>query len=851
MKLSIAWLNEYVDVHDVDPGRLADQLTNAGLAVDAVEPRNQGVRGVVVGYVQTCEPHPNADRLRVCTVDVGDGVDKTIVCGAPNVAAGQVVPVALPGSSLPGGDIGVAKLRGIESQGMICSAKELGLEVRLLPKSQTEGILVLPDGIAVGTDIVSLLGLDDTVLEIDLTPNRSDCLSIRGLAHEVGALLDRPVRFDGMAASAHAKFHPAVNLTSEGGGATTPAAQSAAAGPVGVVIDTPLCSRYEAQVVRNLKSGTSPLWMQMRLLAMGVRPISLIVDITNYVMLEWGQPLHAFDLDQVHDHTIVVRQGNSGEEVVTLDGEIRTLTEDTIVISDVDRAIGIAGVMGGQNSEVSGRTQQVILESAAFDAPSVRRTGQRLGLRSEAQQRFEKGIDPAAVTGALVRATSLLSALAGAEPDGGIVAAGGATVATGEAGLPVDGVQVGPSDGVIAFSPARCNALLGTAFTETQMRDVFRRLGLRVVETASAPAEWQVVAPSRRPDLQIEADLAEEIGRICGFDAVPSTLPTGATTVGVRNRSQRLRKATREVLLGVGLTEVYTYTFSHPDALLPLRLQEHDPLWQMIPLLRPLSEERVAMRTHLLPGLAQVALHNLARGVQGGQVFEMGKVYLPKQLPLGQQPSEPLQWAGLWFGSVEPVFGERDRAYDFADVKGAVEVWLDALGLSRRVGIEPVHVSWLHPGRAAQVKVDGRTVGSFGELHPETAAKLDLQRALYAQFDLDALIDSDLPRLRVQSLPRYPASRRDLAVVVDDGVQAQHLVTLARKTAADIGDYLESCAVFDVYTGPGVAEGKKSLALALTYRALDRTLTDEEVERLEQVILGRWQAETGATLRTS
>lgn len=830
MKVSIQWLNEYVDVYDISPADLANLLTNAGLAVDAVEPRNQGVRGVVVGHVLTCEQHPNADRLHVCTVDVGEAQPRMIVCGAANVAAGQHVPVALPGSSLPGGDIGVAKLRGIESQGMICSAKELGLEVRLMSKAQTDGILVLPEDAPIGADIVELLALDDTVLEVDLTPNRSDCLSLRGLAYEVGALLDRPVRFDesgrnGATATVGGGVRGAVGVTSEAGTAL-PAVE--------IQIDTPRCSRYEAQVITGLGQGTSPLWMQMRLLAMGVRPISLIVDVTNYVMLEWGQPLHAFDLDQVHEHTIVVRQGRAGEQIVTLDGETRELTEDTIVIADVDRAIGIAGVMGGANSEITDGTQQTIIESAAFDAPSVRRTGQRLGLRSEAQQRFEKGVDSKAVTGALERATALLESLSGAKRVGEIV------VQVSEA-TPTEGVT-------IAFSPKRCNDLLGTNFTPAQIEDVFRRLGL-CVEQGQSASEWQVAVPTRRPDLRIEADLVEEVGRICGFGEVPSTLPEGPTTVGVRTRSQRLRRATRQVLLGFGLTEVYTYTFSHPAALVPLRLPEDSAYRRMIPLLRPLSDERIALRTHLLPGLAQVVAHNLARGVAGGQVFEIGKVYWPDALPLAKQPTERMEWAGLWFGAVDSAFGERSRKYDFADVKGVVEGWLEAIGLADRVSYEAGEVSWLHPGRTAVVKIDGEVVGLFGELHPETAAKLELERALYAQMNLDHILELTVPLLRVQSLPRYPASRRDLAVVVDSVLEVGRLVAIARDVASATGNFLESCEVFDVYTGTGVPEGMKSVALALTFRAVDRTLTDDDIAVAERAILNAWESQTGAVLR--
>jgi phenylalanyl-tRNA synthetase beta chain len=815
MKLSFQWISDYVDLHDLTPETLADKLTGAGLEVEAITPRNQGVSGVVVGEVVACEPHPNADRLRVCQVNVGDGPLRTIVCGAPNVAVGQKVPTALPGAKLPGGSIGVAKLRGIESYGMLCSAKEIGLETKLLPKEQTEGLYVLPADAPVGADIVEYLGLDDVVLEIGLTPNRSDCLSIRGFAYEIAALLDRPTTFP-------------EDVSPETSGAS----------PVQVRIDTPLCQRYEAQAFTGVRTGPSPLWMQMRLMAMGIRPISLPVDITNYVMLEWGQPLHAFDLDEVHEHTIVVRQGRSDETLVTLDGESRELTEDTIVIADPDRAIGIAGVMGGQNSEITAQTKAVVLESAAFDAISVRKTGQRLGLRSEAQQRFEKGIDPQAVTGAIVRATQLFRDLAGAEAWGGVVRA------------TFHDAYAQPTGTVVEFSPERCNRLLGTQHSEETMRDVFRRLGFTVESTEGQV--WRVHVPPRRPDISLEADLVEEVGRLAGYDRIPTTLPVGPVTVGARNASQTLRKRTRDVLMSCGMSEVVTYALTHPSDLDKLRVSPDSPYRQMIPLLHPMSEERVALRTHLLPSLAQVAAFNMAHGVDGGAIFEIGRVYWPTKLPLEEQPCERTQWAGLWFGETEPGIGERARPYDFYDAKGVVETWLQALGWQDEVRFAPVQLSWLHPGRSAEVVLNGQRIGSIGELHPETGAAFDLHRAVYAEFDLDVLVSFLQTSWKVHRMPKFPASRRDLAVLVTKDVPVQALLDTAREVAAcDEESILEDCRIFDIYTGKGIADGYKSVAVAFRYRADDRTLTDDEVVRVEQRILDAWTKKYGAVLRTN
>ncbi|MCF8565218.1 phenylalanine--tRNA ligase subunit beta [Alicyclobacillus tolerans] len=814
MRVSYQWLSEYVDLTGISPQELAERLTASGVAVDGIEVRNQGVSGVVVGQVITCEQHPNADRLHVCEVDAGTGELLTIVCGAPNVAAGQKVPTALPGAVLPGGKIGKAKLRGVESYGMLCSAQEIGLETRLLQKEQTEGLYVLPEDAPIGQDIVPLLGLDDVVLELDLTPNRSDCLSMRGLAYEVAAVFGTELRFD---EDVRQPQTSAVNQSQPS---------------VAIALETPQCSRYEAQVLEGLSANASPLWMQMRLMAMGVRPINQIVDITNYVMLEWGQPLHAFDLDQVHEQTIVVRQGRPNETLVTLDGEERQLNEDTVVIADVHRAIGIAGVMGGENSEITSQTRRVVLESAAFDATSVRRTGQRLGLRSEAQQRFEKGIDPKAVRGALFRATQLMIELCDGQTVGSYVAA-----ASG---------QTQPAQHIV-FSPSRCNQLLGTSIEEKTMLDIFQRLGFSV---EAADGTWDVVVPTRRPDLAIEADLVEEVGRLYGLDSIPSTLPSGATTVGVRNVRQKLVKRTRDILIGTGLTEVFTYTLTHPSQLDDLRIPDASPYRQMIPLQRPMSEERTVLRTHMLPGLAQVAHYNLAHGVAGGEVFEIGRVYWPDSLPLTAQPCERTQWAGLWFGQTEASVGKRARKYDFYDAKGVVEAWLDAMGWTALAEFRPIALSWLHPRRSAEVVLNGERIGTFGELHPFTADKLDIGNSLYAEFDLDLLEKYVSERWRVEKLPRFPASRRDLAVVVAKDLSVQSLLDEAKRISEATSKILESSKVFDVYTGSGIPEGQKSVAVALTYRSDERTLTDEEVSELESAIVQDWTAKFGAQLRS-
>ncbi len=814
MKLSYKWLSEFVDLTGVSPEQLAEKLTNAGLAVDAVVPRNQGVSGVVVGLVVECINHPNADKLHVCKVDVGEENLYEIVCGAQNVAEGLKFPVALPGASLPGGvKIKKAKLRGIESNGMLCSAKELGMETRLLPNHQTSGLFLLPSDSKIGEDVVKLLHLDDVVLEVDLTPNRSDCLSIRGFAYEVAAIIGKTT-----------SFPETVEL---------PALENDRS-PLQVRVETDRCSRYDAEVMQNVQSSQSPLWMQMRLMAMGVRPIDLIVDVTNYVMLEWGQPLHAFDLNEVHNHTIVVRQAENGEHLVTLDEVDRTLTDDMTVIADVDRAIGIAGVMGGQNSEITNKTTAIVIESAAFHPAATRRTGQKLGLHSEAQQRFEKGIDPLAIRAALSRATALLMELADGIRVGGVVSVR-------------ESSKAHVSQNVL-FSPERCNRILGTEIPFAEMEQIFRRLGFTV--TVSKDSDWQVFIPSRRPDITIEADLVEEVGRLYGLDTVKATLPIGGATVGLRTPFQVLRKRTRDVLIASGMTEVVTYAFTNLESMNGLRLEEASPYNSMIPLLRPMSDERSHLRTHLLPSLAEVAKYNLAHSVQGGEIFEIARVYRPYELPITRQPEEITHLAMLWFGQTDQTFGEKSRQFDFYDAKGVIETWFEAMGWLERISYERSKSPWLHTGRAAVVKLDDKEIGEFGEVHPETGEVYNTARAIYAHFNLNELQNLVEDRFLVKNPPRYPSSRRDIAVVVDELVSVGQLLSLARRSSSVSGNILDSAFVFDVYRGTGVPEGKKSVALGFIYQAEDRTLTDEEIERVHNQILDALQTECKAELRS-
>ncbi|WP_067619652.1 phenylalanine--tRNA ligase subunit beta [Alicyclobacillus acidiphilus] len=807
MKVSYMWLSEYVDLDDLSPQALADRLTKAGLAVDGVESRNQGVEGVVVGEVLSVEKHPDAERLNVCAVDAGTGEILQIVCGAPNVRAGIRVPVALVGAKLPG-DVKIkrAKLRGVESNGMLCSAAELGLDTRLLPAHQTTGLYILPEGTPIGTDIVSLLQLDDAVLDVDLTPNRSDCLSIRGFAYEVAAILKRPTTFP----------------------TTVDSLESDGPSPLTVRLETDGCSRYDAQVLEGIASKPSPLWMQMRLMAMGIRSIDLVVDITNYVMLEWGQPLHAFDADTIADSTIVVRQAREGEVLVTLDGQSRTLTGDMIVIADPDKAIGLAGVMGGENSEISGTTKRVVIESAQFAGRAIRRTGQRLGLRSEAQQRFEKGIDPSAVRNALARATELLVRLAGAQPIGSMV-----TAHRGD--LPATATTS------VRFSPDACRVSLGLDISDADMAGILASLGFVVTMHSD---DWTVQVPSRRPDVVLQADLVEEVARLYGYDNIPSTHLVLPITPGMRDGRQRLIEQVKDVLVGIGLYEVRSYAFTSPEALRPMGMNESQP---PIPLMHPMSDERGVLRTHLLPSLAEIAKHNLAHRVDGGAIFEVGRTYLADALPLTKQPIEREQFALLWFGETGESLREKSRPYDFYDAKGAIERVLAALGV--KATFVRLELTWLHPGRSARIVVGDEEIGVIGEIHPAIANDMGVPGGIYAELDVQPLVKHRTMDVTVEPLPKFPGSRRDIALLVQQEVPVGELLETIEMSAASSG-ILTGVQVFDVYMGQGIPEGHKSVAIALHFQDSERTLTDEEIEDTVQLVVTSAAVAHGAQLRS-
>lgn len=811
MKVSYRWLSEYVDVSGYTARELAELLTRSGIEVDIVEERNQGVSGVVVGYVAERGKHPDADKLSVCKVDVGADEPLQIVCGAANVAAGQKVPVAVVGAVLPGDfKIKKAKLRGVESQGMICSAKELGLNDKLLAKSAQEGILVLPDELELGGDVAETLGLNDQVLELDLTPNRSDCLSMLGAAYEIAAITGRAVtlphadvsRFEAEGPAASAQW--TVELT-----------------------DASLCSRYSAKVIEDVRIAPAPQWMQNRLMAAGVRPINNIVDITNYVMLEYGQPLHAFDAALLAGGRIVVRPAAPGETLVTLDGNERKLEPHMLVIADADKPIALAGVMGGADSEVSGATTRIVLESANFAGSSVRKTSRQLGLRSEASLRFEKEANPDMVVPALERAAALI-----AEYAGGRIAPGIA-----------ESVASVKPEAALQLGVERVNRYLGTALTLEQIGAIFDRLQFSWSGQEDA---LLVTVPNRRGDITRDVDLIEEVARLYGYDNIPTTLVTGATTPGKLTKPQLVRRQIRRLLTGAGLHEAISYSFTSPAK--AAMFQTLNPGAAPIRLAMPMSEERSALRTSLTPLLLEAAAHNRSRNNYDIALFEIGQSYATREQRLSALPAEEHRLALLLAGKRAGEHWSGDAgAVDFYDLKGMIDKLAVYLGvqLEWRAG----ELDGLHPGRTAEIAIaggSGQTIGWAGQLHPAEEDKWDVAETYVAELDLSVLYEHASFEVDYRPLPKYPAISRDIAVIVDKGTAAGDLTAHVRETA---GQWLESVYVFDVYEGERLGEGKKSIALALSYRDAERTLTDEEVSEAHERVVAALAERFGAELR--
>ncbi|MCH8191414.1 MAG: phenylalanine--tRNA ligase subunit beta [Chloroflexi bacterium] len=798
MKVPLSWLKAYVDIED-DPREVARRLTLAGIEADSVTFIGEGWDKIVVGQVTAVAPHPNADRLRLATVDTGEGKE-TVVCGAPNVAAGQKIAFAGLGARLIDAHSGessalkAAKIRGVESRGMVCSERELGIS------DEHEGILVLPDDATVGAPLSDVLG--DVVFEFSVTPNRPDCLSVLGIAREVGALTGRKVR------------EPALDYTEAG----EPVERLARV----EIRDPDLCPRYIATVVTGVTIGPSPRWMQDRLNAAGMRPINNIVDVTNYVMLEYGQPLHAFDLDTLAERRIVVRRAGDGESMTTIDGLQRSLTPDMLVIADAERPVALAGVMGGFDSEVGDGTTSVLLEAACFDGVNNRSTSRVVGLRSEASLRFEKGLSPDLPLPAARRATQLMVELAG-----GVAAEGVVDVYPGRrARKPV------------RITLERTQRLLGVEVSMAEMARVLESLGFEVERGGGDALE--VVVPYWRTDIAIEDDLIEEVVRIKGYDWVPTSTRAGDLPAYEPAPMLALKDTVREAMVSSGLIEVVTYSLTNKDVRDKAEAGGPEPMR----LANPLSSELEELRTSLRGGLLQTLEAN-QRGQQGGiRLFEVGRVFLPKADSL---PDEREVLAAVLTGPRRDSFWQsEDGELGFFDGKGVLEALFAGLGLS--ADYRPATDSLLHPGRTASVTLADQAIGLLGELHPRALKAFDLFNRTVAYFELDltALLALAPDKARAyEPVPRYPGLVRDLALVVDASISAETVRGIIQSTPL-----VREASLFDVYTGDQLPTGKKSLAYRIVYQSPGRTLTNEEAERTQERLLQRLQQELGATLRS-
>ena len=806
MLVSYEWLKEYVDLEGISPEDIAEELNRTGIEVEVIYTRDAGVNGVVIGQVLSVEPHPNAERLKVCTVHVGQGNPLQIVCGAPNVAPMQRVPVALIGATLPGEvQIKKTKIRGIESFGMICSAQELGLPDKVLMKNQADGILVLDRNAPIGENIKEYLGMNDQIIELELTPNRSDCLSMIGVAYEVAAIFDRPLRLPEV--EIDEAFH-----------------QEA---PVNLIIEAEEeCPFYAAQVIRNLKIGSSPQWLQNRLISAGIRPINNIVDITNYVMIETGQPLHAYDYHQVHGGEVIIRRARPGEAVVTLDGVTRACDDDTLLITDRKQVLGLAGVMGGQSTEVTNQTTTILLESAFFDPAIIRRTSRRLGLRSEASNRFEKGVDPERIIPALSRAVQLLQEIAG-----------------GEVASEIHVEEVGDiEDVVINLRHDRLCNLLGIQIDSEKVIEILNRLRF---EVHYEDGIYEVQIPSRRPDITIEEDLIEEVARLYGYDQIPTTLPWGQQLPGSLTREQKFRRIIRHTLRNLGMHENVTYSLISSQA--EKELASLDPTVEPIRIAMPMSRDHAVLRTSLLPSLIQTAKYNRNHGFDSFSLFEIGLTYLTNEKKLSKLPKENWHLAGLITGKQNADFWSQNSkpVLNFYHGKGILEALFRRLGIAQ-VEYREASLTGFHPGRTAEIVYDHQVIGVLGQLHPKLAKRDQLEETVLFEINLPKLFQIVNDQITYQPVARYPAVTRDLAIVVDEKVQVGKVEQGIRQSA---GELLESITLFDVFQGEQLGDQKKSLAFSLVYRANDRTLRDDEVQVVHEKVIQYLEKTFHAKLR--
>ena len=803
MKASLQWMNEYVPLDLNRPAQeLADELTQAGIPVEEVLSMDPGLKKIYTGKIVEITKHPDADKLQVCQVQClsedGEEITKQIVTAATNVAVGQIVPVAYHKSRLADGtEIKKGKLRGVVSEGMFCSVAEFGISSDLVRPEEAQGIYIFPEGTPIGLDIKEALMLDDTVYEFELTANRADCFSMVGLSREFGIMTNQKALF------------PVIMVNETG---------TSIEGTASVAIEAhDLCTRFTSRLVTNVTIEPSPLWMQNRLRNSGIRPINNVVDVTNYVMLELGQPMHAYDYDCVADHTLIARRAKAGETLTTLDGNERELNESMLIIADTKGPIGVAGVMGGLTSEVTDKTTNVLFEAAVFNGPSIRRTSKALGMRSEASGRFERGVNHKYTAYAIDRAAQLLQQICPS-----------CKVSVGVIDVYPEPVE----QRTVTFTAEQINDYLGTSIEKDRMVDILTKLEFGITESGDT---IEALVPTWRDDVTVMPDIAEEIARIVSYDNIAPTIPVAILSSGGMTPKKALTKDVTHYLAHAGLSQIITFSFMHKDGLTNMMLPEGDNRYTAIPILNPISEEFPYMRTTLVPAVIEAAKRNIAQQNKDLWLFETANVYEPKALPLTEVPHERPMACGIMMGKVtEAAWNQAQRDTDFYDVKGVVDGLLTKLGLTQ-YDIQPSSESYYHPGVSAHYTVNGVTIANYGELHPQVVKNFDLSGKVYMfEIDLEAVLSIIVPPFRYQSFSKFPGTSRDLAIVAPVSVTSGDIVALIKEHG---GEYLESVSIFDVYEGEHIEAGYRSLAYNLQFRSMEGTLNDEDIDGAIQEII--------------
>ena len=805
MRTSLEWIRSMVPELSCTAQEYMDAMTLSGSKVEGYEELDADLEKIVIGQIEKIEKHPDADKLIICQVNVGTGENIQIVTGAPNVKEGDKVPVVLDGGRVAGGHDGKktpggvkikkGKLRGVESFGMMCSIEELGSTKDMYPEAPEYGIYIFPEDAVVGADAVEALGLHNSVFEYEITSNRVDCFGIIGLAREAAATFRK-------------EFHPPV-VTATGNNEDVNDYVKVS------VEDTKLCPRYTARVVKNIKIAPSPEWMQRRLAAQGIRPINNIVDITNYVMEEYGQPMHAYDLDTIAGHQIVVKRAEKGQKFVTLDGQERTLNDSVLMICDGEKAIGIAGIMGGENSMITDDVKTMLFEAACFDGTNIRLSSKKVGLRTDASGKFEKGLDPNNAIEAMNRACQLIEELGAGEVVGGVV----------------DVYTTVKEGRNIPFEPEKYNRLLGTDIAPETMLDYFKMLDLGYDKEKN-----EILVPSWRQDLECDADIAEEVARFYGYDKIPTSLPSGEATTGKLSFKLRVEKLARDIAEFCGFSQAMTYSFESPKVFDKLLLPADSPLRETVVITNPLGEDFSIMRTVSLNGMLASLATNYNRRNQNVRLYELGNIYLPKQTPVTELPEERMQFT---LG----MYGEGD----FYTMKGVVEELFDKLGMHEKAEYDPSDKKpFLHPGRQADIVYHGNVIGYLGEIHPTVAANYAIKERVYvAVLDMPYIVEYASFDRKYRGIAKFPAVTRDISMVVPKEVLAGDIEKVFDEKG---GQYLERYALFDIYEGAQIKRGYKSIAYTLTFRAQDKTLEDADIQNAMNKILKKLE-ELGIELR--